>query len=118
MQEASSRADRGELTAVEVKAFTKPGFYLDSRGLYLQVQKAGQRSWTHRYTLRGRRRDIGLGDYPAVTLAEARRRDANRALLVQQIDPLDAKRAAEPARHGGPTFREAAEAHIAAKAAE
>ena len=35
---------------------------------------------------------------------------------MQQIDPLDAKRAAEPARHGGPTFREAAEAHIAAKA--
>ncbi len=115
----ANRETRKDLTAKGVEALTKPGFHPDSRGLYLQVQKAGQRSWIHRYTLRGRRRDMGLGGYPAVTLAEARRRrDANRALLVQQIDPLDAKRAAEPARHGGPTFREAAEAHIAAKKAE
>lgn len=119
MQGVTGSRTRSELTAVAVKALSAPGLYADAGGLYLQVQKAGQRSWIHRYTLRGRTRDMGLGGYPAVTLAEARRRrDANRALLVQKIDPLDAKRAAEPDRHVGPTFREVAEAHIAAKSAE
>ncbi len=119
MQGVASRGTRDELTAMAVKALATPGLHRDAGGLYLQVQKAGQRSWIYRYTLRGRTRDMGLGGYPAVSLAEARRlRDANRALVVQRIDPLDARRAAEPARHGGPTFREVAEAHIAAKAAE
>lgn len=101
----ASRATRDELTAMAVRALAAPGLHRDAGGLYLQVQKAGQRSWIYRYTLRGRTRDMGLGGYPAVSLAEARRL-------------RDARRAAEPARHGGPTFREAAEAHIAAKAAE
>lgn len=106
----------GKLTAVAVRALNQPGMHSDGQGLYLQVQAAGQRSWIHRYTRQGRTRDMGLGAFPLISLAEARqRRDANRVLLVQDVDPLDAKRAAAtPAEApAGLTFRDAAERYIA-----
>lgn len=59
-------------------------------GLALNVADGGSRSWILRYTLHGRRRDLGLGGYPDVTLADAR--DAARAakaLARNGIDPID-----------------------------
>jgi hypothetical protein len=50
----------------------KPGRHSDGRGLMLLVKASGARSWVLRYQLKGRRRDMGLGPYPEVTLAEAR----------------------------------------------
>jgi integrase len=46
------------------------------RGLSLRVFASGRASWTFRYRPKdgGARRRIGLGEYPAVGLAEARRR--------------------------------------------
>lgn len=38
-----------------------PGYYLDGRGLYLQVAPGGSKSWLLRYTLRGKTREMGLG---------------------------------------------------------
>ena len=56
-------------------------------------------------TIDGRRRDLGLGSYPAVSLAQARRRAAdNRAAIADGRDPLAEKR-----RAALPTFRQAAE---------
>ncbi|GBC80321.1 Prophage integrase IntA [bacterium HR09] len=43
-------------------------------GLYLQVAKSGTKSWLVRYTFEGRRHAVSLGRWPAVSLAEARRR--------------------------------------------
>ena len=42
------------------------------RGLTLLVWPSGSRSWVLRYQLNGKRRDMGLGPYPEVTLAKAR----------------------------------------------
>ena len=43
-------------------------------GLALQVAKGGSRSWVLRASVARKRRDIGLGSYPDVTLADAQRR--------------------------------------------
>ncbi|MCY4085559.1 MAG: integrase arm-type DNA-binding domain-containing protein [Actinomycetia bacterium] len=94
----------GKLTAAGVKALSKPGMHSDGRTLYLNVTRGGSKSWIQRVAINGRRRDIGLGPYPAVGLAQARRRAAdNRAAVADGRDPLAEKRKA-----AAPTFREAA----------
>src|SRR5437016_3418446 len=61
----------GKLNAIELKKL-EPGFHADGRGLYLDVQESGSRSWILRTMVRGRRKDIGLGGLAKVSLAEAR----------------------------------------------
>ena len=95
----------GKLTATRVRALKAPGRYGDGDGLYLLVGQGNARSWVQRIKYGGRRRDIGLGRFPDVSLALAR--DAavrNRALIAAGRDPLAQKR-----RTAMPTFREAAE---------
>ena len=76
----------------------------DGNGLYLRVTGSGSRSWMQRIVIHGRRRDLGLGGYPATGLAEARALAlANKALVIAGRDPL-----AERQRADVPTFREAA----------
>lgn len=60
-----------KLSAAFVK--TAPaGKYTDGHGLMLWVKPFGTRSWVQRLIIQGKRRDMGLGAYPLVTLAEAR----------------------------------------------
>lgn len=57
-------------------------------GLYLQIGGAA-RSWILRATVGSKRRDIGLGGFPAVTLAQARGRAREaRDLIVRGTDPV------------------------------
>ena len=92
------------LSATRVKALKDPGRYSDGGGLHLFITKAGRKSWVLRITVDGRRRDIGLGGYPSVSLAQAREKAAtHRAAVADGRDPLAEKRA--PAM---PTFRDAA----------
>ena len=94
------------LSATRVKALKEPGRYSDGAGLHLYVNKAGGKSWVLRITIEGRRRDIGLGGFPSVSLARARGKAADhRAAVAEGRDPLAAKHA--PAM---PTFSEAAQA--------
>ena len=92
------------LTAAKVRAITERGLHGDGRGLYLRVAGGGSRAWKLRITIEGRRRDIGLGGFPAMSLARARQlADANRAAVAEGRNPLAEKRRART-----PTFREAA----------
>ncbi len=52
----------------------RPGRHGDGGGLSLLVKPSGARSWTVRVTIDGKRVDRGLGKYPKVSLAEARRK--------------------------------------------
>ena len=80
------------LTAMECDRITRRGRHLDAEGLYLAVAKGGSKSWIYRYQQEGRRRELGLGGYPAVSLAKARlRRDAARDQRQSGIDPLEAR---------------------------
>lgn len=93
-----------KLTPAGVKALRDPGRYGDGDGLYVVVRPSGTKSWVQRAVVHGRRRDIGLGGYPTVTLARARERAAeNRIAIAYGRDPVAEKR-----RPIVPTFEDAA----------
>ena len=82
------------LTARKVET-APPGRHGDGRGLMLVVKPSGARSWVLRYQLNGRRRDMGLGPYPEITLAMARQKALEaRRHLVDGTDPLTVRPAA------------------------
>jgi integrase len=86
------------LTVAKVKA-AGPGKHPDGANLWLQVGPNGSKSWSLRFTLNGRSREMGLGPYPLVSLSEARdRATAQRRLLLDGIDPIAARDAKQPAR--------------------
>jgi len=92
------------LSATRAKALCKPGRYTDGEGLHLFIGKTGKKSWVQRITIDGKRRDIGLGGYPAVSLAEARKRSTDiRTAVAEGKDPL-----ADKHKPGIPTLRDAA----------
>lgn len=75
----------------------KPGRHGDGRGLFLYVKPSGSRSWVLRYQVQGRRRDLGLGAYPEVSLAMARDRAAEaRRLIAIGEDPITKRQQAKP----------------------
>ena len=96
---------RKELTALEAKSIKTPGFYRASNTLYLKITRAGTKSWIQRLTIHGERRDIGLGGYPQVSLANARKLAFQyREMAWAGKDPLALKR-----KTNLPTFKEAAD---------
>ena len=103
----------GKFTAIAARALGKPGRHGDGDGLYLNVAPSGSKSWVQRIVVDGRRRDIGLGPYPAVSLARARSiAHDNRTAVAEGRDPVAEKwQAREAARKPAPsipTFAEAA----------
>lgn len=119
-----------EMTALQVKRLRHPGFGGPVRyavggvdGLELQVTASGARSWVLRLTVAGKRRNIGLGSYPTVSLSEAREmaRDMRRQAR-EGVDPLEAKKARNLAlalsQRRGLTFKDAVDKMLTAKLAE
>ena len=93
----------GKISAAFVRTVTEPGKYGDGRGLMLLVHPSGRKQFVQRISIQGKRRDLGLGAFPEVSLAEARdRADDNRLIARKGLDPT-----VEPVRT--PTFAEAAE---------
>ena len=82
----------GKLTDLQVKG-ALPGTYPDGGGLRLKVQPSGTRSWVLRVRVGGKRRDVGLGGYPKVTLADARKRAAEARARVADGDNPTGRRA-------------------------
>jgi len=106
-------ARTGKLSAVEVMKAKGPAVLHDGGGLYLRVSPTGSKAWVFRFQLDGKRRDMGLGPYPDISLAEARgRATEHRKLRHAGIDPLDAREAQRQAQRlavaKGRTFRECA----------
>jgi len=115
-----------ELSALEVKRLTKPGMHAvgGASGLLLRISPNGQsRSWIYRITIAGKRRHIGLGPFPTVTLAMARElaRDAYMSIR-KGVNPLEEKKAARSAliaaEKRSMTFAEAMKNYLTVKLAE
>ena len=86
----------------------------DGGGLYLRITPAGTKSWVLRFRHRGRRHDLGLGNYPLFSLSDARQRaNEQRKLLADGISPFAARQAAVKK---GDTFETIAEQCIDALA--
>jgi integrase len=64
---------RNRLKALTVARERRAGIYSDGGGLSLVVTDAGVKRWELRTSVHGRRRQLGLGVYPDVSLEEARR---------------------------------------------
>ncbi len=104
-ERTAGRHPRNALSTTFVRRVTRPGRYCDGHGLYLDVQPSGTRSWVQRLVIRGRRREMGLGGFPLVSLQEARAEAlANRKLARAGGDPR-----AERRRARNLTFADAAE---------
>ena len=98
------------LSARKVES-AEAGKHGDGRGLFLLVKPTGARSWVLRYQINGRRRDLGLGAYPEVTLAYARDKALEaRRLIMEGIDPISDRKKTKFL-----TFMDAASALIESK---
>jgi integrase len=79
------------LTDRQIKTTTKP---LNDGGNLWIYPKGNARNWFFRYMLAGRARQMGLGGYPDVSLAEARDAAAEyRRVLKSGIDPIEHRQA-------------------------
>ena len=111
---ASNAARPGRLNAAFVRTVSRAGVYGDQHGLRLRVYKSRKhqsisKQWIWRGTVNGTRRDIGLGGFPYVTLADARQTAFEyRKTARAGGDPVTLRR-----RPDVPTFAEATETVIA-----
>jgi integrase len=78
-----------ELSALEVKRIETEGMHAVGgvAGLYLNIKNGGGCSWILRCLIGGKRRDMGLGGYPDVSLAVAR--DTARQIKEQIRNGID-----------------------------
>ena len=110
-----------ELGVLALSRIVEPGlkFVGVVPGLGLHVTKTGARCWLLRVMVAGKRREMGLGNYPGVTLAQARdkAREA-RELIAQGVDPIGRERAAQSVLRASVasawTFKQCSEACIGA----
>ena len=85
-------------TQNQIARLDTPGRYQVAETLFLNVAKGGSRSWIQRVSENGRRREIGLGGYPAVTIQEAK----EKAILNR-----NKTRTGESIQNHAPTFEQA-----------
>ena len=84
LTDAKLRALKGRPTPFKVK---------DSEGLFLLVMPTGSKLWRQAYRFEGRQKTLALGQYPMVSLLEARRgRDAAKRLLFDGTDPAASRK--------------------------
>lgn len=99
-----------KLTDTGIRAEKAAGRHSDGGGLYLNVTSAGTKSWLFMWVRDGKRREMGLGAYPAISLSKARAKAAElREAVEHDRDPIAEKRQAPE-----PTFWKCAEAYIEA----
>lgn len=110
-----------ELSALAVQRLTAPGMHAVGgvAGLYLCVSSSDARSWIVRVTVDGKRREMGLGGFPEITLASAREKARiARADTVMGIDPVEQRKRDRSERQAKAatqkTFKQCAVAYIEA----
>ena len=80
---------KNKLTPLALKKINHPGRYSDGNNLYLKVEETGSKRWILRLTIKGRRRDMGLGSFSFINLQEARDLASHYNKLVKSgIDPI------------------------------
>ena len=103
-----------KLSSLAVDRRKVPGRASDGGGLYLSVSPTGSKSWVFMWVRNGRRREMGLGPYPAVSLIAARTKAADcRAIVADGRDPIEQR-----SRSGRKMFGECADAYIDAVKSE
>lgn len=71
----------------------------DGGGLFLMVTPSGGKLWHFKYRFDGKEKKLTFGNYPAISLLDARkRRDDARRLLVNNVDPGAIRKAQKQAK--------------------
>lgn len=122
-----------ELSAIEVKRLQHDGRRSSNgkprnmnfavggvSGLQLQVAESGSKTWLLRVKVGDKRREIGLGGYPEVSLAGARERAREKKEMIRQgVDPVEERKAQKAAliaaQRRGLLFSEAVDRYLAVK---
>lgn len=114
-----------QLTALEVQKLKKPGRHAvgGAAGLCLEIKESGTRSWILCVKIGNRRRYIGLGSFPSISLKEAREAALEkRKFIIEGKDPILEKKAIQNAlkqkQQHSKTFEECAYAYIESKQSE
>jgi integrase len=113
-----------ELSAIEVRRLGTGVHNVGGvAGLLMQVSDNGAQSWLLRVRVGDKRREIGLGAFPEVSLAKAREKAAETKEAIRNgVDPIEARKAARSAllasQRQGLTFIEAFEKYAAKKLPE
>ena len=82
-----------------LKPDSKPRKYFDGGGLFLYVPTSGSKLWRMAYRFDGKSKLLSFGEYPTVSLRDAReRREDARRLLAKGVDPSEQKREEKKAR--------------------
>ncbi|MFG6375859.1 MAG: integrase arm-type DNA-binding domain-containing protein [Desulfovibrio sp.] len=82
-----------------LKPEAKPRKYFDGGGLFLYVPINGSKLWRMAYRYGGKSKLLSFGDYPTISLKNARaKREEARGLLAKGIDPSEQKKNAKEAR--------------------
>ncbi|WP_433966550.1 tyrosine-type recombinase/integrase [Tunturiibacter gelidiferens] len=91
-----------QLTDTKIKnAKAKAEAYsvVDGGGLYLRVTPAGGKLWRWSYRFDGKEKLMSLGEYPYISLSDARQKYADaRVLLAKDIDPMAQRKAEKTAK--------------------
>ncbi|WP_321894561.1 tyrosine-type recombinase/integrase [Paraburkholderia heleia] len=114
-----------EMGALAVSKLSAPGMHPVGRvaGLYLQISNSSARSWILRVKVGEKRREIGLGPYPSVSLKEAQTKaQAERDKISAGVDPILERREAASRLKASQsleiTFEDAAKRFMDAKSSE
>lgn len=113
------RDQRMPLTDAQIRRLKPPEKekkVTDGQGLYLLLKPTGARLWRVAYRFGGKQKSLALGQYPHVSLSEARqKRDAAKALLAKEVDPSQQARSdkALAVLSGGNTFNVIADEFLA-----
>lgn len=86
-----------KLSAIAVQKRNLPGRYTDLNGLILQVKcnRNGdvRKSWLVRYSFAGKRREMGIGSFPSLSLAEARDTAIDIKRMTREgLDPIRSRK--------------------------
>lgn len=105
-----------KLTETKLRALKpreKPYQLADGHGLVVEIQPGGAMSWIYRYRYQGRPQSVRLGQYPVVTLRDARDKRLEAArVLAQGKSPSAEKRAAKRALNAKMTVTEVSEVYL------
>ena len=82
------------------KPAAKPVKLTDGGGLYMEVRPSGKKLWRYRYRIVDKENLFAIGEYPEISLAEARaEHDKARALVKQGLHPSHSRQAERLSTH-------------------
>jgi len=107
----------GNLRKADLEKWIKAGVPIsgksDGGGLTFTLSRGGTATWIFRYRYGGRQREITLGNYPDLSLDDARKKaTAHRAMVDAGKDVASEKRLERVAANSAMSFRELAEDYL------